>query len=45
MIRRVYVPAPTPVWRFDSIGDVFATVTLFAMIGFVGFASCWEVLQ
>lgn len=44
MIRKVYIPAPTPVWRFDSVGDVFATVALFAAIALVGFASCIEAL-
>ncbi|MBN9453221.1 MAG: hypothetical protein J0I42_14835 [Bosea sp.] len=44
MIRRVFVPAPTPAWRFDSVGDVFATVVLFSLILLVGFGSCWEHL-
>lgn len=45
MIRRVYLPKPTPVWHFDDLGDVFATITLFAVIGLVGIASCWEGMQ
>ncbi len=45
MIRRVYIPAPAPVWRVDSVGDLFAAITLFAMIALVGFASCWEAIQ
>lgn len=45
MNRRLYVPAPSPVWQVDSVGDVFATLTIFAMIALVGFASCWEVVQ
>lgn len=45
MIRRIYVPAPTPVWQVDSVGDLFAAITLFAMIALVGFASCWEAIQ
>ena len=40
--HRVYKPAPEPVWRVDSVGDVFATATIFAMIVLVGLASCWE---
>lgn len=44
MIRRVYVPAPSPAWRFDSIGDLFATTVIFSMIVIVGVASCWERL-
>lgn len=45
MIRRIYVPAPTPAWRVDRVGDMFAAITLFAMIALVGFASCWEAIQ
>jgi hypothetical protein len=45
MIRRVYVPAPTPAWPFDDLGDVLAVITLFGMIALVGVASCWEVMQ
>lgn len=44
MIRRVYVPAPSPAWHFDSIGDLFATAVIFSLIVLVGAASCWEWL-
>lgn len=40
----VYVPAPEPAWRFDSLGDVAATVAVFASIWAVGIASCWSAL-
>jgi hypothetical protein len=47
--RRVYVPSPepeiAPIWTVDRVGEFFATVTIFAMIALVGFASCWEVSQ
>lgn len=29
-------------WPFDEVGDVAATLTLFAMIPLVGIASLWE---
>lgn len=45
MNRDLYVPAPSPVWHVDSVGDMFAAITLFAMIALVGFASCWEAIQ
>lgn len=40
----VYVPAPESAWRFDSLGDVAATVAVFASIWAVGIASCWAAL-
>ncbi len=44
MIRHVYVPAPSPAWRFESVGDLLATVVLFSLIALVGIGSCWERL-
>lgn len=47
MNRDLYVPAPTaePLWSVDRVGETVAMVTIFAMILFVGWASCWEAIQ
>ena len=43
MIRRVYTPAPEPVWSTDKLGNVFLSVAVIllslAAIGGVGVAS------
>ncbi len=47
-MRKLYLPSPepetTPIWTVDRVGDLFATVVLFALIFVVGVASCWEAI-
>lgn len=35
-------PEPEPVWTVDNVGDVIATVVIFALIAVVGVASLWD---
>ena len=44
---KLYIPRsePRPVWRFDSVGDLFAIATIFGLMFIVGISSCWEVIQ